>query len=389
MESYINKKKLIMVPGPTNVSDRVYKAMIRPIISHRGPEFRVLYKGIIENLRYLFQTEGDVFVHTVSGTGGVECMISNVVSPGDKVLIPVFGLFSERMREKIIRRGGEAIEIKLNYGEAPTAEQVEQILDKEKNIDAIAIVYNETSTGVTVRDLPEIGRIAKERGVLMLVDAVSILGGDELPVDDWNIDICVAGSQKCLACPPGLSVISVSEDAWKRIEKTDGRPFYHDLLKMKKFQARWETPFTPAIPLFYALDESLKIIREEGLENRFRRHKVCSKAFYDAIEALGLDPFPKREVRSNTVIAFKKPENVDGDYIRKIMREKYEILIAGGAGKVKNLIFRIGCMGIISATETLSTLNALEKSLAYAGYSIKIGTGVDAAKKKLKEKFNL
>ena len=370
---------LIMVPGPTNVPSRVLRAMMKPMISHRGPEFRTLYRGILENLRYLFQTEGEVFVLTASGTGGVECAVSNLVNPGDKVLIPVFGLFSERMREKIARRGGIPVEVKLDYGEAPTADQIEQMLELEKDVKVIAIVYNETSTGVTVRDLPKIGRIAKERGILLLVDAVSILGGDKLPVDEWNVDVCVAGSQKCLACPPGLSLISVSERAWRRIERTE-RPFYYDLVAMKSFRERWETPFTPAIPLFYALDEALKIIREEGLEKRFERHRVCSEAFYRAIEALGLEVFPRRDVRSNTVIAFKKPAGVDGAEVRRLMRERYKVVIAGGAGKVRDLIFRIGCMGAVSSPDVIRTVSALENALADVGYPVEVGTGVEAAK---------
>ena len=382
MDCEFSERSLIMVPGPTNVPERVSKAMMKPMISHRGPEFRALYKGIIENLRYLFQTEGEVFVLTASGTGGVECAVSNLVNPGDKVLIPVFGLFSERMKEKIVRRGGSPLEIKLEYGEAPTADQIEQSLELEEDVKIIAIVYNETSTGVTVRDLPEIGKIAKERGLLLLVDAVSILGGDTLPVDEWNVDVCVAGSQKCLACPPGLSLISVSERAWKWIERTK-RPFYYDLLAMRSFQDRWETPFTPAIPLFYALDEALKMIREEGLEKRFERHRVCSEAFYEAIEALGLEVFPKKEARSNTVIAFKRPTSVDGLEVRRLMRERYKVVIAGGAGKVRDLIFRIGCMGTISAPEVITTVSALEKALADMGYPVKDGAGVEAAKRLL------
>jgi len=371
---------LIMVPGPTNVPDRVMRAMIKPVISHRGPEFRALYRDIIENAKYLFQTEGDVFVLTASGTGGVECAISNVVNPGDKVVIPVFGLFSERMRDKIIRRGGEVTEISLSWGHAPKAEQIEQIVEEEKNIKAIAVVYNETSTGVTVRDLPKIGKIAKEKDILFIVDAISILGGEQLPVDKWNVDICVTGSQKCLACPPGLALISVSEKAWEEIEKAS-RPFYFDLVSMKRFSERDETPFTPAVPLFFALDEALKMIREERLEKRFERHRICSEAFYDAVEAMGLNPLPAtKESRSRTVIAVKKPPNVNNAEVRRIMRERHKVVIAGGAGKLKEEIFRIGSMGIISETEVILTVKALEDALIDSGFSIKAGAGVEAAR---------
>jgi len=376
-------KKLIMVPGPTNVPDRVMRAMIKPMISHRSSEFRELYDALTENMRYLFQTQGDVYILTVSGTGGVECVISNAINPGDKIIIPVFGLFSERMKEAIIRRGGHPIELSLKWGTAPTADQIKEAVEAEKDVKAIVIVYNETSTGVTVRDLPEIGRIAEKNDLLLIVDAVSILGGDELPVDKWNVDLCVTASQKCLACPPGLALFSVSEKAWEVIEETR-RPFYFDLMMMRSFSQKSETPFTPAIPLFYALDEALKIIREEGLEKRFNRHKLCSEAFYDAIKAMELKPFPQENTRSRTVITFRKPESINGAAVRKIMEEKYGVVIAGGAGKLKEDILRIGCMGTISETETLLTVNALENALRDLGYNIEDGSGIEAARKRFR-----
>ncbi|MEM2111198.1 MAG: alanine--glyoxylate aminotransferase family protein [Candidatus Bathyarchaeia archaeon] len=378
----MNERKLVMVPGPTNVPDRVARAMLRPMIGHRTPEFRALYASIIENLKYLFQTEGDVFALTASGTGGVECAIGNVVNAGDRVIVPVFGLFSERLKESIIRRGGKPVELQLKWGTAPTKDQIKQLLESQKDMKALAIVYNETSTGVTVRDLPEIAELANENDLLLIVDAVSILGGDELPVDKWRVDICIAASQKCIACPPGLSLISVSEKAWKTIEQTSQRPFYFDLVQMRSFNAKKETPFTPAVPLFFGLDEALKMVREESLENRFKRHKTCSEAFYDAVEAIGLPPLPSKETRSNTVIAFDKPNGVDNAEVRKVMRERYDVIIDGGAGKLKDAIFRIGCMGIVSEAETLLTINALENALADLGHPIKKGAGIEAARKR-------
>ena len=375
----MDDKMLIMVPGPTNVADCVMTAMQKPMISHRSPEFRALYESIAGNLKYLFQTEGDVFVLTVSGTGGVEAAVSNSVNPGDKILVPVFGLFSERMKEAIARRGGRPVEISLRWGTAPTADQVREVAEKERDLKGIAVVYNETSTGATVRDLPEIGETARENNLLFIVDAVSILGGDELPVDKWNVDLCVTASQKCVACPPGLALVSVSEKAWKVIGETI-RPFYFDMLAMRSFGEKRETPFTPAVPLFFALDEALRMIRGEGLENRFSRHKMCSDAFYDAIEAMGLKVFPDEEVRSNTVIAFKKPEGLDNAEVRRIMSGEYDVVIAGGAGKLKEAMFRIGCMGIVSEAETLLTVNALENALADLGHRVEKGVGLEAAR---------
>ena len=379
----MSQKKFMMIPGPTNVADRVMTAMQKPMISHRSPEFRALYESIAGNLRYLFQTEGDIFVLTVSGTGGIEAAVGNSVTPGDRILVPVFGLFSERMKEAIVRRGGKPVELSLGWGTAPTADQVREVVEQESDLKAIAVVYNETSTGATVRDLPEIGEIARENNLLFIVDAVSILGGDELPVDEWSVDLCVTASQKCVACPPGLALVSASEKAWEVIEETN-RPFYFDMVKMRSFSERSETPFTPAVPLFFALDEALRMTREEGLRNRFRRHKMCSDAFYDAVEALGLEVFPDEEVRSNTVIAFKKSEGLDNAEVRRIMSEEYDVVIAGGAGKLKEAIFRIGCMGIVSEAETLLTMNTLESALADLGYPVEKGTGMEAARRRFR-----
>ena len=371
-----------MLPGPTNVPDRVMHAMIKPIIGHRGAEFHALYEEITEKLKYVFQTQNDVFVLTCSGTGGIECAVSNLVSPGDKVIVPVFGVFSERLAEKVKRRGGIPVELSLPWGTAPRASEIKEIVEREPDAKAIFLVYNETSTGVTVRELPEIGRIAKENNLLLIVDAISILGGDKLPVDEWNIDFCITGSQKCIACPPGLAIVSVSQKAWEKIEKTENKPMYFDLLRMKEYAAKKETPFTPALPIFHALNEALKIIHEEGLEKRFERHRKCAQAFYNAIEALGLTVFPKeKSIRSNTVIAVNVPENVEDNKVRSIMREKYKVLIAGGMGKLKGKIFRIGCMGIISQAEVLTTLNAFGNALKDAGYQLEIEKGLEAARK--------
>ena len=375
------KKHLLMLAGPTNVSDRVMKAMTKPIIGHRGSEFHTLHGSILDNLRCVFQTKNNVFTLTSSGTGGVNCAVANIVNPGDKVIIPVFGVFGQRMRDKIVGCGGKAVELPLEWGEAPTAEQIAQIVDKEKGAKAIALVYNETSTGVTVRDLPKIGKIARENNLLLVVDAISVLGGDNLPIDKWNVDICVAGSQKCLACPPGLAMVAVNDRAWEVIEKTVARPYYFDLVKMRDFIAKIETPFTPAVPLFYALDEALKMIREEGLEKRFKRHATCAKAFYNAVEALKLKTVSNGKVRSNTIIAVRMPSGVNNTELRKVMKEQNKVSVSGGQGKLKKLIIRIGCMGIISETETIRTIDALENALNALHYSVEVGTGIEAARK--------
>jgi aspartate aminotransferase-like enzyme len=369
-----------MLPGPTNVPPRVMRAMLKPIINHRDVEFKDMYRRIIENSKYVFQTKNDIFVLSSSGTGGVECAIANVVSNGDKIIVPVNGVFSQRVKETVECFGGKPIEIPVEWGKAVTVEQIKKAMDKEKDIKAIAIVYNETSTGVTTRILNEVGKICKEKDVLFIVDAISILGGDYLPVDEWNIDICITGSQKCLMCPPGLALISVSEKAWSIIEKTTKNKYYFDLNKYREFQEKFETPFTPVLPLFYALDEALQMIKEEGLEARFKRHRVCAQAFYEGIKALGLKLFAEESCRSNVVIAINNPDNISDKSIREIMREKYRIAIAGGMGKLKGTMFRVGVMGTVSRSEILFTLSALELTLAELGHKFKLGDAISAAK---------
>ncbi|MEM2910893.1 MAG: alanine--glyoxylate aminotransferase family protein [Candidatus Bathyarchaeia archaeon] len=375
-------RMLVMLPGPTNVPDSVMYAMLQPMINHRGTDFHTLYSEIEIGLKYVFQTQSDVFVLTSSGTGGIECAVTNLINPGEKAVVPVFGVFSERLAEKIRRRKGVPIELTLPWGTAPKASEIKEIVEKEPEAEAIFLVYNETSTSVTVRELPQIGKIAKENNMLLVVDAVSILGGDQLPVDEWNIDICITGSQKCLACPPGLALISVSQKAWEKIEKTENRPMYFDLLQMRESATKKETPFTPALPLLYALNEALRLVRKEGLERRIERHKRCAEAFYNATNALGMTAFPKEKgIRSNTVIAVNVPEGVDESSVREKMREKYKVLIAGGMGKLKGKIWRIGCMGTVSQTEVMTTVNALGNALKDVGYHIDIGEGLEAARK--------
>lgn len=375
----MESSQLLMLPGPTNVPSRVMRAMAKPVINHRGPEFRDLYKGILDNLKFVFETKGDVLVLTASGTGGVECAIRNILSNGDKVVVPVNGVFSERLRKAVTAFGGKGIEIPIEWGKGITPTQVEELFASERDIKALAVVYNETSTGVTTRKLKEIGKICHDHGALFVVDAISILGGEALPVDEWGVDICIAGSQKCLMTPPGLVMVSVSDRAWKTAE-TARRSYYFDLLEYRKFLQEYETPYTPAIPLFYALDEALQMIKEEGLQARYSRHNLCARALYAGLEALGLEIFPAPEFRSQTVVAAKYLSNVEDKKFRELLREQYHVVVAGGMGKLKGTMFRIGVMGTVSRFEILTTLGAIESTLADLGHDFEFGSGSRTAR---------
>lgn len=374
-----------MVPGPTNVPDRILQAMAKPMIDHRSPDFHELHERIVDGLKYAFQTKGDVYALTCSGTGGVECAIFNVVDPGDEVIVPIGGVFAERMAEEVKSAGGRVIEVPVRWGSAVRASQIEEALEAHPRAKAVALVYNETSTGATARDLSKIGELVHEHGALLIVDAISILGGDELRVDDWHIDICIAGSQKCLACPPGLALVSVSQRAWEVMERRRVRhSYYFDLLACRRFyNERKETPFTPAIPLYYALDEALRMLKEEGLEERIERHRRCASAFYAAFESMGLELLAEPESRSNTVIAVKYPPGIEDSKFRAALRQDFGVYVAGGMGQLRNKIFRIGSMGVVSAEEVLTTVEAVGRALSRLGYAAPVDESLEVARRKL------
>jgi len=375
----LENSQLLMLPGPTNVPSRVMRAMAKPIINHRGPEFHELYRRILEDLKFVFETKGDVFVLTASGTGGIECAIRNVLTNGDKVAVPVNGVFSQRLANAVTAFGGEGIEIPIEWGRGITPKQVEDLFATEKNVKALAVVYNETSTGTTTRNIKEIGKICHDHNALFIIDAISILGGDELPVDDWGVDICIGGSQKCLMTPPGLVVLSVNDRAWKVVE-TARRSYYFDLLEHREFLKKHETPFTPAVTLFYALDEALLMIKEEGLGPRYLRHKICATALYEGLEALSFKIFPDRKYRSNVVIASSYPSHIDDKKFRDLLREQYHVVVAGGMGRLKGTMFRVGVMGTVSRFEVLTTVGAIESVLADLKHDFEYGVGSRAAR---------
>lgn len=360
--------QLIMTPGPTNVPSRILQAMTKPLINHRGPEFEALYESIEENLQKTFETKNDVYPLSSSGTGGVECAVCNTVSPGDKAIVVVNGEFSRRLRDMIKSYGAEIVELSAEDGQAPNREEIDRVLEREQNARAFFIVYNETATGVTIRELEHIGRVLKGRETLFVVDAISVLGGDYLPCDDWNVDVCITGSQKCLACPPGLALISANEKTMKVVEKNRNPRFYFDLVKIRKYHEDMSTPYTPNLPLFYALEEALKLLMEEGLKNRIERHYKHAQQFYDGLEAMGLQILPESNLRSKTVIAVRNPAGIEDKKIRDLLDKNYGVVIAGGMGSTKGKIFRIGCMGVVSDREVITTLRALELTLIDLGY---------------------
>ena len=358
-----SSKQLIMLPGPTNVSDRVMRAMLRPIINHRGEGFSRLFMSVAEKSKHLFQTEGEMVILSSSGSGGVEAAVWNIIRPGDVAIVPVFGEFSERLAETVELAGGSAVRVHSEFGTTPSLAQLENAMSKQGKFKAMYLVHNETSTGVAIQYVEQAAKIAREHGAYVVVDAISSLGGYSIPVDRWGIDVCVTGSQKCIAAPPGLSLVSVSRRVRDFIASSPPRTRYFDLSRYIEYASRGETPYTPSLPIFYALDEALTELLEEGLANRVMRHQRCAQALYEGVRELGLKPFAREEVRSRTVVATLYPAGIDDSDFRRTMSGRYGVVIAGGFGPMKTKVFRVGCMGLVSEGHVKATLYAVKGTL--------------------------
>jgi aspartate aminotransferase-like enzyme len=359
---------LVMLPGPTNVPNRVMNAMLAPMINHRSDDFRVLYRSIVEKTQKVFMTENDIVLLTTSGTGAVEASVVNLIKKGDKAVIPVNGEFSTRLADLIDSWGGQAIRINSSPGENPPYDKFEEAFDKDKDIKALYAVYNETSTGTTLRYMDKLGELAARKGAYFIADAVSILGGDELPVDKWNVDICVSASQKALAAPPGVAPISISKRAKKQMQENPPPTQYLNLKRyFKYYEEHFETPFTPALPLYYAFREALDMVLEEGMENRIKRHRVCAEAFYSGLSALGLTPFAKQDARSNTIIALNYMDGMDDKKFRGLLSSEFRVLIAGGFSNLKGKVFRVGSMGEVDRYHVMRTIASIASTMNMLG----------------------
>ena len=359
---------LVMLPGPTNVPNRVMNAMLAPMINHRSDDFRNLYKAIVEKTQKVFQTSNDIVLLTTSGTGAVEASVVNLIKKGDKAVIPVNGEFSMRLADLIDSYGGQAVRISASPGENPPYDKFEEAFEKHKDIKVIYAVYNETSTGTTIRYMDKLGELAVRKGSYFVADAVSILGGDELPVDKWNIDICVTASQKALAAPPGVAPISINKRAKKFMQENPPPTQYLNLKRyFKYYEEHYETPFTPALQLYYAFREALDMVLEEGLETRIKRHKLCAEAFYAGLSALGLMPFAKPDARSNMIIALNYLPEIDDKKFRGLLSSEFKVLVAGGFGDLKGKVFRIGSMGEVNRYHVMRTMASISSAMNMLG----------------------
>lgn len=364
-EKTMQDKLMLMIPGPTPVPERVLLAMARHPIGHRSGEFSKILEEVMAGLKWLHQTQNEICILCASGTGAMEAGIINFLSPGDKVLVGNNGKFGDRWAKLSRAFGLDVEEITAEWGKALNPEEFREKLeaDKEKKIKAVIVTHSETSTGV-LNDLETINKHVKAHGeALIIVDAVTSLGAVNVPVDEWGLDVVASGSQKGYMIPPGLGFVAVSEKAWKAYEKATLPKFYLDLGAYRKANAKNSTPFTPPVNLIFALKEALAMMKEEGLENIFARHKRLTQLTREGVKALGLPLFARDEDAALAITAVI-PDRHDAETIRATMRKKFDIALAGGQDHLKGKIFRIGHLGFVSERDIHTVLAALRETLA-------------------------
>jgi aspartate aminotransferase-like enzyme len=351
--------------------------MAEPLIHHRHAEFREIFKRVNANLKYLFQTNQAVVTLACSGTGGVESTFVSLFSPGDTVISANGGKFGERWVKMPRTFGLNAIEVKIEWGKAPSEQQILEALNKHRDAKAVYLVHSETSTGAAT-DVKSLAKVIRENSdALVCVDGITAIGAHEFRFDEWGIDVCVTGSQKGLMIPPGLAFVALSKRALQAMEKSTLPKFYFDLRKAVKSHEADDTPWTPAISLVIGVDAALQMIRKEGIENVWKRHERLAVALRSGIKALGLRLFS--DTPSYAVTPVWVPEGVEWKALNGLLKDKYGITIAGGQEEFAGEIFRISHLGYYDEIDMIAMLSALEMALAECGFRFEIGAGVRAA----------
>lgn len=382
MSHAVPSRYRLRMPGPAAVPERVRAAVGRPILSHRGSEFRAVLARTTVGLKKIFGTSRDVLTVGTSGTGAMEAALANVLHRNDELLIVESGQFGERFTTIAEGMGARVDRMEVAWGDEPDAQNIAARLHA-RSYRAVVCVHNESSTGV-VADLGTIGRVLRDSPALFIVDSVSGVGGVDMRMDEWGVDVLVAASQKSLMCPPGLAFVALSDKAWHVIDTADAVPrFFFDFRRMRTSLAKGETPFTPPVPLLVGLGEALDMIDEEGLPAVLERHRRLSAALRAGVVALGLPMFPRSRVLSPTVTVGCVPDGLDGSTIVRHMHARYRTVIAGQRTKLSGRVIRFGTMGAFDAGDIFCDLHYLECTLRDLGLSPPPGAGVAAAARML------
>jgi alanine-glyoxylate transaminase/serine-glyoxylate transaminase/serine-pyruvate transaminase len=377
-------RTFLQIPGPTLVPERIVRAMSQPIIDHRGPKFGALVEACLEGLKGVFKTRnGHIILYPGSGTGAWEAALVNTLSPGDRVLAVVNGHFSTGFARTAEAYGIDVERIEVAYGAGVPTDEVERRLraDSAHQLRAVLVVHNETSTGVTSNVAAVRAALSRaEHGALLLVDTVSSLGSIDFRFDEWAVDVALTGPQKGLMLPPGMAILAASEKAISAGEKARCPRAYWDWKPVLERNQRGEYPYTPATTLLFGLEEALRILNEEGLENVFGRHARLGEACRRAVRALGLELLCRDSAEySNTLTAVVMPTGFDSDELIRLAYQRLELSLGVGLGAVKGKVFRIGHLGSLNELDLLGGLAGVEMALKELGVPVKLGAGLGAA----------
>jgi aspartate aminotransferase-like enzyme len=375
------KKYHLLAPGPTPIPPEVLQALSRPILHHRTPEFEALFGRVRAGLARLCETTSEVIVLAASGTGAMEAAVVNLCSPGDLAIVVRCGKFGERWVDICQAFGVRVHVLDAPYGESVSAERLADALHAHPAARVVLATHSETSTGV-LEDIEGYARLTRERDTLLVVDAVSSFGAAACPMDVWGVDVLVTGSQKGLMCPPGLAFVTLSERAWAAAERATCPKLYWDLQTERRWQAKGQAQYTPAVSLLMGLDVAVGLLLAEGLPQVYRRHERLARATRAGTEALGL-PLFARATPSPAVTAVVAPAGVDGEAVVRAYGEQHNITIAGGQGEMKGKIFRFAHLGYVDDSDVIVGLAALERVLARLGFPVEYGAAVGAAQRVL------
>ena len=376
----MNRPEIILAPGPTPIPPEVLLAQGSPLVYHRGPGFGKLMREVTGHLRQLYRTtDADVLLMTSSGTGGLESAIQNCFSSGDEVFVPLAGFFSDRWKRLAEAYGLTVCTVDYEWGTKIRPDDVAAAL-AEHPVKAVLLTQSETSTGV-IQPIEELARVAKDAGVLVVVDVVSSLGAVPFDFDGWGIDVAVGGSQKALSASPGIAFVAISDRAWAATETASNPRFYFDWKIYRQFGSLPdpENPWTPAISVMQGLHAALELYFEDGVDVAMKRHRSLSRAVKEGAQALGLDLFGEGLQDNWTVTAIRAPEGLDADTITARIRADFGVVLAPGQGPLKGKVFRIGHFGYFSELDILRGLAALEMTLERLGFPVKRGAAVAAA----------
>jgi aspartate aminotransferase-like enzyme len=372
------EKRYLMTPGPTPVPPQVLAAMALPIVHHRSPDFRPTYRQVLDRLKEVYKTQGEVLLYTASGTAGLESVVANLTSPGDRVVAVSAGYFGERWADIARAYGCDVDHIAYEWGETPSAEDLAARLAELGDASVVLVTQSETSTGV-VCDVRAFAAAAKKAGTLIAVDAISSLGAVPCETDEWGLDSVVSGSQKALMSPPGLMAVSVSDAAWKRREGATAPRFYLDWERTRVAQESLDAAFTPAVSIVVGMNVALGLILERGLEAAFDEHVRLGRACREGVKAMGLDLFSPDDDSSAVVTTVRVPDSIDGSQLLLDLRDRFGITLAPGQGPLKGKVFRVGHLGYYDVFDITTALAGIELALAEAGADIERGVAVTRA----------